>query len=161
MEIDHGERKPEPASIPRPNTKSEAKSRSKKRSRTPSQLLQKLPAAEGSLRSILLQHPRERLWVSPLKWTQRHLSLLSCNLIMNATKGEQSSEFKHTATTPWLTHARSALGRINTRNSFAYHSYCCTKLICDLSFHIQKESKNIHSGQVYPLMLSSSPSHDC
>jgi hypothetical protein len=39
-------------------------------------------AAEGqSINDILRSHPRERLYVVPLQWTERHLELLGCAFV--------------------------------------------------------------------------------
>lgn len=47
----------------------------------PHRPLQQQPAAQGSLRSLLLQHSSKRLYVHPLEWTTLHLSLLCCIVI--------------------------------------------------------------------------------
>jgi len=43
----------------------------------PQPLIQ-LIAAPGSLRDLLLQHSRTRLYIHPLQWTAQHLTLLAC-----------------------------------------------------------------------------------
>jgi len=44
-----------------------------------------------SIHDIIRQHPRERLLVQPLEWTQLHLELLKCSFV-DETPEDNSEE---------------------------------------------------------------------
>ena len=71
-------------------------------------------AAEGSLRSLLLQQSSKRLYVHPLEWTTLHLSLLCCNVIIDQLTVGHSlwGPYLEQTKTPRLQDARRALRRL-------------------------------------------------
>ena len=92
------------------------------------------PAAEGSLRSILLQHPSERLYLHPLGWTAQHLLFFCCKVIDQCYIHQPHSQNSLSQTTPLLQSALAYLRTlqrligIGSRNTESHHVFTCLGL---------------------------------
>jgi len=127
------------------------------------QPLRQQPAAEGSLRSLLLQHSSKRLYVHPFEWTALHLSLLCCNVIidqLNIRQRPSQQCLSQTETprlpltrTPGIQDALDILQYLQWSDGIGDRNTYSTKLITLLGFRAQPDCQ-ISPGYVNTLAYS-------